>query len=56
VEFVALHEIEMEEHFIFRCRVYYMVWRRFHGLYRESWVSPTIYFPYLVQRCLALYL
>ncbi|KAH9293843.1 hypothetical protein KI387_040957, partial [Taxus chinensis] len=51
----SLQEVETEEHFIFRCPVYYEIRGRFHCLFREL-PSFTTFFKYYDQRCLALYL
>ncbi|KAH9303687.1 hypothetical protein KI387_008091, partial [Taxus chinensis] len=51
----SLQEVETEEHFIFRCPIYYEIRGRFHCLFREH-PSFAAFFRYCDQRCLALYL
>jgi hypothetical protein len=50
-----LQEVETEEHFIFRCPIYYEIRGRFHCLFRGT-QTLTGFFRYLDQRCLALYI
>ena len=50
-----IQEVETEEHFIFRCPVYYEIRGRFQCLFRRS-RDLTSFFRYPDQRCLALYM
>jgi hypothetical protein len=45
-----LQEVDIEEHFIFRCPICYEIRERFHCLFRGT------VFRYSDQRCLALYM
>jgi len=49
-----LLEVEIEEHFIFRCPLYYDSSGRFHCFYRDSSRSLLTVFKYFDQWCLAL--
>jgi hypothetical protein len=50
-----LHEVETEEHFIFRCPIYYEIRGRFHCLFRGIQTLSS-FFRYSDQRCLSLYM
>jgi hypothetical protein len=50
-----LQEVETEEHFIFRCPIYYEIRGQFHCLFRGA-QTLTGFFSYPDQRCLALYI
>ena len=51
----TLAEIETEHHFIFRCSRYYEIRGRFYCLFRDC-SSLSMFFSYIDQRCLALFL
>jgi hypothetical protein len=46
----------MEEHFIFRCPTYYKIRDLFDCIFKESHNSLSIFFCFLNQRCLELYM
>jgi hypothetical protein len=50
-----LQEVETEEHFIFRCPIYYEIRGWFHCLFKGA-QTLTGFFSYPDQRCLALYI
>jgi hypothetical protein len=50
-----LQEVKTKEHFIFRCPIYYEIRGLFHCLFKGM-QTLTIFFRYLNQRCLALYI
>ena len=51
----TLMEVETEIHFLFRCPLYYEIRGRFYCLFRDC-SSLSMFFSYIDQRCLALYL
>ncbi|KAH9323866.1 hypothetical protein KI387_018505, partial [Taxus chinensis] len=51
----SLQEIETQDHFIFRCPIYYEIIGRFHCLFCEH-LSFAAFFKNREQQCLALYL
>ena len=55
VQLCCLQEVETEEHFIFRCPIYYERRGRFHCLFREPQAISSL-FRFPDQRCLALYI
>jgi hypothetical protein len=50
-----LHEVKTEEHFLFRCPIYYDIKGRFHCLFRGI-QTLSGFFRYSDQRCLTLYM
>ena len=51
-----LHAIESEEHFMFRCPIYYAIHGRYQRLFRDSFGPLSQLLAYPNQRCLAAFL